>query len=129
MSKIITLWKTFENENYEFNGLPRLYCPCHTISVLEMFIEWETPQEKVAATLQASCVDKGPENPHQEIFFIYMSKKKTTYYYAQPTHIIPYIIQNYDLETSQFKITPIGNEILPKIKRISIKFELNARIQ
>ena len=115
---------------HKFDGLPRIFCPHHNITILECFIEWETPQDNVNAVLSTTAVDIGPENPYQEVFFIHQSKRKTKYFHSQPTHKIPYKIQCYELDTAQFKIIPIGTSELPKIKTILLKIEItDARIQ
>ena len=123
------VWRVNQIEDvsiYEFGGLPRLYCPNNNISIAEIFIEWKIPQDAVAAVLTSSAVDIGPENPFQEIHFICQTvgRKKQPYYHYQPTQKIPYKIQCFDLESTHFKIIPIGDEKLPEIQRILLKIEI-----
>ena len=130
--KLESVWRgdsLMENVSiYEFEGFPQIHAPNSCIAIVEIFIEWvELRVGSVAAVLTTNAVDFGPENPFQEIHFICQDcekKVKPNFYHCQPTQKIPYIIQNHDLEQTQFKIIPISDKKLPKIKRILLKIEI-----
>lgn len=124
---IVTIWK--DNVDGQFDGFPRglLRNQYDTLSVVECFIQWETPQSDITAILTSTAVDRGPENPYQEIHFICppLEKSSQRFYHVQPTQKIDYKIQCFDLNTSQFEIRQIGTEKTPKIEKLLLKIELS----
>ena len=124
---IVTIWK--DDVDGKFDGFPPglLRNQYNTLSVVECFIQWKSPQTGITAILTSTAVDRGPENPYQEIHFICPSSKKGTqkFYHVQPTQKIVYKIQCFDLNTSQFEIRQIGTEKTPKIEKLLLKIELS----
>lgn len=122
----VTIWE--ESPSDSFTGFPPGLSrqDFDSLSVSECYIEWEDNQPTTPVVLTSTAVDRGPENPYQEIHFICPPTKKSPpkFYYCQPTQSIAYKIQCFDLNTSQFKIIPIGTERKPKIKRIKLIIEL-----